>query len=337
MIEKITKILLSKYEYTLDEYALYEIKREKSKFVTVSLILFSIIAVLFLLDAADIFSNFMNLGILIFGLFVLVLVPLALRKGSKHEAIIVTPEFLIQRTGKSEFSIIRFDDIISFIINNDGINISDTKTKILLGLDLFREEIEPIVEILEAKGKTFDKEKEYMIRPIEVKIENNKIIIIDIEKEDEADELYCKYSDKFEYLTPGFFDQIIFRNSSVDSHCIDDNTLVLFLDSFEVKNGHPENTTFDSLDVSDCMLALRDVNLKELVIQELNKENVTDLDLDLTLEVMAEHLNAAVISDWKHKGSVIDLVFATGVQMMKVKLECKDIIIGWNNIKKSGE
>lgn len=333
MIERLQKMLKSKLDYDLKEYALYEIKREMSKLVIGSLIVFMIFVVLFILDTSGTFASFMNLGILIFVFFVFVLVPLALKKGSKHDAIIVTPDLLIQRTSKTDFSIIRFNDIERFLVTKEGIAIKDKKSTVLLGLDLFREEIDPIIDILEAKGKTFDPEKEYMIREILVKIEDNEIIIIDIEKDEFSAKLYEKYNKDYEMLTPGFINEIIFRNSMVDSTSVNGDNIAFTLNGFEVKGGHPENTTFGTITVEDCILLFRDVTLKQLLLQNLNSKDKKDEELPLEIESFPQYLENAVISHWKSSGKDIDLYFATGVNILKTSFSFKEVIIGWNKTK----
>ena len=49
-------------------------------------------------------------------------------------------------------------------------------------------------------------------------------------------------------LTPGFVSEILFRNSMIEDFDVTTDNLVLYLNGFEVKGGHPENTTFENLD-----------------------------------------------------------------------------------------
>jgi len=254
MIEVLKKLLLDKFEYELNEFALFEISRAKNKVLPFTAGLFAISSVLFILDTTDVFANFMNIAILIFLLVVLVIVPIAFQKGSKYDAIIVTSRYLIQRVAKAEFVVIEFDKVTGYKEFKEGILIKEDKNKILLGMNLFREEIEPIIEILEAKGKTFDSEKEFMIRRINIIIEDNKISIEDDLKETSTEKLYKKYDKKFPMLTPGFFNEILFRNSMIEEVKVDAGNLVLYLSGFEVKGGHPENTKFENLSAVDGVL-----------------------------------------------------------------------------------
>jgi len=334
MIEKLQKLLKSKFDYDLQDYAIYEIKRKQSKLFIVCAIIFLVPLLLYILDVTDVFNNFMNMAILIFSFIVLVIVPLALRKGSKYEAIIVTPLHLIQRTAKQEFQIVEFDKVEKFALTKEGIKVKGKRGTILLGLDLFREEIDPIIDILEAKGKTFDKEKEFMIRPIEIRIEDNKIIIVDLDEvETKEDLIYQKFAKDYDMLTPGFIKEIIFRNSMVSDSYVEDDNLIVKLNSFEVKGGHPENTTFDSLTAEDCIVVFEGVNVKQNMLQDLNKKDEPDKVLPLDLSIIPDYLETAVISHWKVSKTCIDLYFATGVNILKLCIDYKEVLIGWNKTK----
>lgn len=333
MIELLEKFLLNKYEYTLDEYAVFETERERSKLILPAFIVFGIFVILFFLGRANVTPDWISTPILVFAFIVFVLLPLAMKKGSKYDAIIVTPELLIQRVSKSEFVAINYDDVTKFKLNDYGILIKDRSNTITLSLEIFRAEIEPVIDILEAKGKTFDESKEYMIRPIKVHIKDNKITIEDIEEEVIVDEMFEKYCGEFPMLTPGFLNEIIFRNSVVDCSTMDEKNLVLGLDSFEVKGGHPENTTFGSIDAQDCIVIFEDVKVKNVLLQEQNKKDEPDKKLELSIKSIHDNIEKSVISSWKVKGNHLDMVFQSGVHSLRTSFDFKKVILGWKSVK----
>ena len=328
MIETLKKLLLEKFKYELEDYALFEISRGKNKILPFTGALFAIACVFLILDRTEVFANFMNIGILIFLLLVLIIVPIAFQKGSKYEAIIVSPKYLIQRVAKSEYVVVEFDEITGFQIANDGIVIKENKKKIILGMDLFREEIEPIIEILEAKGKTFDSEKDFMIRPIIIIIEDNKVSIEDDEKETSTEKIYRKYDKNFPMLTPGFVSEIIFRNSLIEDLEVESGTLVLYLNGFEVKGGHPENTKFESQIANDCIMIFEDV-----IIDSITKKAARGKDEEIiepSIDNLTAQIEKAVISDWKYLKGTIELQFSVGIDIIRTSFDYKEVIIGWN-------
>ena len=66
MIEVLKKLLLDKFEYELEDYALFEISRGKNKILPFTFALFVVAGILLILDMTDVFANFMNLVILLF-------------------------------------------------------------------------------------------------------------------------------------------------------------------------------------------------------------------------------------------------------------------------------
>lgn len=333
MLEKLQEFMSSKLNYEVTDYAVYETEYKKSTIIPIMLSLFGLVFIFYIVDLAA-GLGILNFVIMVFLFVVLVLAPLALRKDNKYQALFVTPEYLIQRNSRSEFVAINFDDIKSFVLLETGITIKDDKNTIVLGLNLHKEELEPIIDILEAKGKTFDSEKDYMIRPIEIQIKNNKITLVDLKTKTDLDDLYEKCSGDYKAFTPGFVEEIIFRNVNV-SHpkILDETNLSLKLDQFEVKDGHPENTKFESIIAVDGGMVFHNVKVRQLILQNRHEDTVKDEVLENDIDVMIEYLQNATITEWKLGKNKIDFFFATGVYVLKVTLAYENIIIGWNKIK----
>ncbi|AIO18919.1 hypothetical protein KQ51_01040 [Candidatus Izimaplasma bacterium HR1] len=332
MVEILRRIMKSKFDYQLEDYAIHEIHRGRSRVVLYSTILFVVALIFYLLDVFEVFANFMSLGIIIVLLAVLIVAPYSLTK-SKFEAIIVTPKHLIQRISKREFIVLKFDEITDFKIGEEGILIKENKHKIVLSTDLFQEEVEPIIEILEAKGKTFDKEKDFMIRPIKVIINDNSVSIEDDEDITETEKIYEKYHHEFPILTPGFIEEINFRNSLIDDALIEGDNVFLYLSTLEVKGGHPENTTFDALHATDCLFVIENMKIKKLYREDLNSKDKEIEELPLDVEGALDYIEKAVINEWKLDGKTIEMSFASGVYMLHARITYDEVIIGWKQAK----
>ena len=333
MMEKLQEYMKRKFDYDIAEYAYFEVPYKKSVFVPIGLGLFGVTAILFLLD---LILSWDRIGFLILVLaFVLfVLVPLATKKGNKYDAIIVTPEYLIQRTSRTEFVAVNFDNVSSFKLTERGIFIKGKHHTVVLGLTMFRDEIDPIIDILEAKGKTFDPDKEYMIRPVHIHIKDNQITLEDIHEVSEFDLLYQQCAPDYAMLTPGFIETIIFRNSSVTNCCgLQETNLAFSFDRLEVKEGHPENTKFESVIAQDCIVIFHKAKIKTAILKNTHDPNEADQDLGTSVENLKEPLQDAVVSEWKIGKSSIDFIFASGVHSLALKLNYQNVIIGWNKLK----
>lgn len=323
MIENLEKLLLKKYNYTLDIYKVCNEEIKKSKIIIPSLILF-------LLFVIGYFAfEFIDLIVLGFALFILVLIPVALKKGERYNIIVVTPEMLIQQVTKKEVVAIRFDKIKKFSTNKLGVVIKDGRSTIILDPHSVVEDMLVIIEILEAKGKTFDKTKDYMIRPIDIIIKNDVITIKDIiEEETTTEKIVSENYKKYAMLTPGFITDIILMNSVIEGSHEEKGNLFIKLSSFEVNPGHPENTQFDSQVANDCIMIFEDVKMDSIVKKEARGTN--EEVIKATIENLIGEIHKGVISDWKYKKGSIELQFSVGLSIIRTSFKYKEVIIGWN-------
>jgi hypothetical protein len=322
-----------KHSYEVNEYAFFEVPQQRSLTVIIGLVMFGLSVVVYLLDVILSWGRFSPfLLLLAFVLFVLV--PLATKKTNRYNAIVVTPEYLIQRTARNEFTAIRFDDVTEFKLTNSGIFISAGRHTVVLALTMFREEIDPIIDILEAKGKTFDPEKEFMIRPVKILIQDNKITLEDVQETTKSDLVYATYADKYLMLTPGYLESILLRNSNVTGFGpLKDDVLPVRFDRFEVKEGHPENTTFDSVIGLDCILVFHQPKITKALRKNPHNPDEEDTDLTTDFKQLQKHMVNAVVTEWKVGKNHIDLLLGSGVHSITLGISYSDVITGWNKTK----
>ena len=292
--------------------------------------IFAVFLVIYLLEMFGIWDNFMSFGLVVFLAIFLVFVPLAFNKGAKYDGIVVTPKYLIQKKDKNDFEVVAFDDVVFFNIGSEGIKIKDKKSVIVLGLDMFREEVDPIIDILEAKGKTFDKEKDFMIRPIAIHIVDNKIVIEDLIVESKAEKLYQRFSDEFEVLTPGFINSITIRNTMIDDFVLDGNMIILYLNRFEILRDHPANTKFENTLVRDCVAIFSEVKILKAVLANHNGKEEPKV-LPNTIAALKPHLKNGVFSEKSCKDDIVKLKLSAGIHQLTLEFEFEVVLIGWNN------
>ena len=325
MIEKISKLLLKKYGYRLESHKVCFKEIKRSRIIIPAITLFLGIAVIYF--TTEIIQSFV---ILAFAFFILVLIPLALRKGETYNVVIITPDCLIQQTQKKDVVLIKFDRIKRFSAGKKGVIIKDLKNTIFLDISMITEDILTIMEILEAKGKTFDKTKDYMIRPIKILISNDEVKIVDVKIEESSTEKIVaeNYKD-YAMLTPGFIKEIILMNSVIEDAYIKENNLYIKLSRVEVKPGHPENITFESQVATDCIIIFENVKILNQVKKEArggSKETV----IESSLENLVAEIENGIISDWKYLEKDIDLQISVGLFIFRTSFEYDEVIIGWN-------
>ena len=323
MIEKLTKLLLKEYSYELESHKVCFEEIKKSKIIIPAIILFIVITGIYI--TTDLF----DLVVLGFAFFILVLIPVALRKGETYNVVVITPELLIKQSKKNELVAIAFDDIKKFGTDKTGVVLKDGKNSISLDPAILAEDILIIIEILEAKGKTFDKTKDFMIRPIKIIIKNNEVSIVDVEVEESSTEKIVSENYKnYAMLTPGFIKDIILMNSVVEESYIKDADLYVKLSSFEVNPGHPENTMFESQVATDCIIIFENVEIDNISKKEARGSDVEVIQT--SLDNLVEEIENGVISDWKYLKNGIDLQFSVGLHILRTSFKYSEVIIGWN-------
>ena len=330
MLEYLEELLSNKYQYELAQYKLIKAPVEKNKLLIPLSSVFGVIVILYILVLANVLPGFLNIFVVIAAFALLVLLPLKYgTKRSKEAALIITPKYLIQVVNKREFVIVEFNEISKYYETQQGeMIVYQGNKKVVIEKNAYKNKLTQLIDILEAKGKTFDKSKDYMIRPIEIVIEDGEITITDIEVVSTTDRIIEKYYKDYPMLTPGHVGGIIFRNSQVNEVIIDDNELILILDRFEVNPGHPENTTFESIIADECIVIFEDVQIKGVSKIDLHEKKPKIEKLVAELDSFVDEIEAGVISEWTIKKNLFHAKFAAGVYVYHVKIGNEEVLCG---------
>ncbi len=335
MIENLIAFMKKKHNYNLEEYKVCYVKIKKSKTIFWPSYLFVLIIIGYLLQVMNLIPViYSSVFVEITGI-VLILFQITLITKSKSEALIITPKYIVKSFGNKKFIALNYDDIKKFRVNDkEGIIISDRRNEITISPVTYREHLGPIIDILEAKGKTFDKSRDYMKRDVKISIINDEIVIKDIEYEiSSTEKLVGEYYEEFNNLTPGFIEDVIFLNSIVEDVFSANNNIIISLDKIEVKEGHPENTRFESLTANDCIVIFEDVKVKFAYLKSVRDREAAEETLPNNVETIVSYIGKGVIADWKYRNKGIDLHFAVGTHFLKLSFDYKEVIIGWKSVK----
>ena len=333
MNDKLQDFLTNSLQHDVEEVAIFEVPTKKNILLQVGLVLFAISVVVFILDLILGWAgSYIFYVVIAFILFVLL--PFGANKENKYDTIIVTPKYLIQRQSRTLFAAIEFDQISSFAMTQAGIIIKGQNQTIAMRMTMNKEEVDEVLKILEAKGKTFDPEKEYLVRPVDIIIHDNTITLVDIHMENAFDKLYGQFTAAYKMLTPGFLDSIIFRNSTVKSLKQDiENSLSMRLDRLEVKEGHPENTKFESIVAQDCIVVFYNPKISRALLKNLHDKDEASQDLVGSLDDISKHIENAVVNEWKLSAKSISFIVSAGVHTLTLGIDFDDVIVGWNSAK----
>lgn len=332
---RLKRFMNKKYDYQLSEYKVCTPKSGKFLYLMISLFLFFLVAIGWYLPRLGIIERYYGEVVAVYFFFALVVIPLALFEKDISDKMIITPKYIIKSFKNREFTAIEFDNINNFVLSEkDDLIIEDDDSRIIFVNKIDIEDTAKIVDILEAKGKTFDKEKEHLIRPILVTIVNNEITLQDLEVEETSTEkMVDKYYQEYPMLTPGFLLDVIFMNSVVEQTYKTDNNLVIKLNEIQVKEGHPENIGFDPIIAEDCIVIFEDVEIQKVLLKNTHDKSVLEESLPLELSSIYDHIEKGVIVNWQYRRSSIDLHFAIELGLLKASFKYAEVIIGWKSFK----
>ena len=334
-MDKKVPIYLEKiYDYKLKSHKILVPKRDINYLRVISYLLFLGVTVLYILDLFIYNWEYINFFIYWMAFFFLVAIPISTRKHYRKEVIVVTPTEIIQRVEKKEFVFINFDEITYFNHFDNTIVIRQKKNEIRFDVKQYIPHMGVLIDILEAKGKTFDKEREYMIRPIKILVENDKIVIEDcVEEITYLEELSAKIAKKYPNVTPGYMEELVFEDTNIFKAYYKGKDLYLECNGFVVQYDHPENTGFEKIVANDAIVVF--VNFKPIDMRIKTKKELEDKyeEIRAFKKTIIEKFNKGVMIELKNKENEVDLTLHSGVDSVKVLFSYEDVLIGWNEEK----
>lgn len=332
MIENIQKIMNKKAKYRFDSYAIKDTQVKKSKVLPILAILVLLLTIFYFIQNTSLLpGTYIGVEVLIFAYLFLVMMPYALHDKKKFKHLIYTKDYLIKVKGKNSIEYINYDDIRSFSYKNDTITLKDGKSTLSLYVPYIKNELTTIVQILEAKGKTFDRNKAYMIRDIKLGFEDNKVVIYEIEAPETKTEKVMKVMFKeYATLTPGFTDEINIINSYVDKSSFKGGDLYFRLNRIDVLDNHPENTSFQTLTAKHAVMILINPKVRTVIKREQGKK---DQELDPSLKSVILNTHNGIVSSFSVQNKKIDFKVGVGVAITQMTIVVDDIIVGWKEIE----
>jgi len=334
MDKKVPVYLEKVYDYKLKNHKILAPKVKINYFHIFSYVLFFGATLVF---AYDLFINnleYVNFLTYYLAFFFLVAIPRSRSKHYRKEILIITPTELIQRVGKKEFVFLTFDDITYFNHFDDKIVLRQNKLEIKFDVKKYLSHLAVLIDILEAKGKTFDKQREYMIRKIKIVVEEDTVRIQDCEEEvSYIEELSKKVAKNYPNVTPGYMNEIVFEDTSIFKAYYRGKDLYLECNGFEVQYDHPENTGFDKITANDAIVVF--INFHPIDMRIKTKKELEDQYVEMRpfKKTIIEKFDKGVILNLKKENNEIDITLHSGVDSVKVLFSFEDVLIGWNEEK----
>jgi len=334
MDKKVPIYLEKKYDYKLKNHKILTPKMDISYIRVISYLLFAGVTVIYVLDLFVYNWEYINFLIYWMAFFFLVAIPISNRQYYRKEIMIITPTELIQRVSQKEFVFINFDEITYFNHFDNKIVIRQKKNEIRFDVRKYLPHMAVLVDILEAKGKTFDKEREYMIRPIKIIIDEDNFRIEDtVLGISYIEELSAIIAKKYPNVTPGYMNEFVFEDTSIFKAYYKGKDLHLECNGFVVQYDHPENTGFDKIIANDAIVIFINFNPIDMRIKAKKDSEDKYEEIRPFKKTIIEKFNKGVMIELKEHDNEIDLTLHSGIDSVKVLFSFEDVLIGWNEEK----
>jgi hypothetical protein len=334
MDKKVPIYLEKVYDYKLKNHKILIPKIKRNYFHILCYILFIGVTVLYALDLFVYNWGYINFFIYYLSFFFLVAIPKSQNKQYRKEILIITPTELIQRVSKKEFVFLTFDDITYFNHFDNKIVLRQNKFEIKFDVNKYISHLAILIDILEAKGKTFDKQREYMIRNIKIVVEDDTVKIEDcVEEVSYIEELAMKVAKNYPNVTPGYINEIVFEDTSIFKAYYRGKDLYLECNGFEVQYDHPENTGFDKITAHNAIVVFVDFHPIDMRIKAKKELEDKYEEIRPFKKTVIEKFNKGVILNFKKEENEIDITLHSGVDSVKVLFSYDDVLIGWNEEK----
>jgi hypothetical protein len=251
----------------------------------------------------------------------------------KRQHIYFTDKALIKQTIRNQYIAIPYDKIKRVLTDHEKrVMLFSNEDKLTIKFNLYEEDIKAILTLLKFKGFFKDPLVDY-----DISFENNRVNINEIEEimDEDTSHLYEKYINKYNYLTPGFFEEIIFYNNQISRiQLTEAKHVVFYLSHVDVKPNHPENTKFKAQKSDDAIVVFE--NVADVEILNIGEGDEKDSLLGINIQTLRETTRNAIIFEAEVKphdiGQHIEFIMSHGVKKQRVRFAFTEVIIGWNKL-----
>ncbi|MFU8786232.1 MAG: hypothetical protein ACNA7U_03215, partial [Candidatus Izemoplasmataceae bacterium] len=147
--------------------------------------------------------------------------------------------------------------------------------------------------------------------------------------------LFEKYINKYNFLTPGFFEEIIFYNNQISRiQLTEAKHVVFYLSHLDIKPNHPENTKFKAQKTDEAIVIFE--NVQDVEVLNISGENDRETILGINIQTLRDTTKNAIIFEAETKeheaGLHIEFIMSHGVKKQRVRFAFTEVIVGWNKL-----
>jgi hypothetical protein len=332
------KVIEAKYfelfKRPLSTYKQFKVIKRINPQAYVLLLLFVLVLSLFIVELFNVIDKaIVTIPFLIVVTVLCLVGPIIYIFYYKRQNVVFTEKAIFKQTYKNDWVGIPFSKVQRMLTDHEKrlVLISDDK-KIALKFSLYESDLKEVLTILKYRGFFNEKPLDY-----EVIFENNKIRVeelIGVMNQDTS-HLFEKYINKYNFLTPGFFEEIIFYNNQISRiQLTEAKHVVFYLSHLDIKPNHPENTKFKAQKTDEAIVIFE--NVQDVEVLNISGENDRETILGINIQTLRDTTKNAIIFEAETKehevGLHIEFIMSHGVKKQRVRFAFTEVIVGWNKL-----
>ena len=251
----------------------------------------------------------------------------------RKKFVVFTERGLIRREGFKKSQYIAFDEISKVATDHERtlILISEDH-KLMFDYTKFDEDFKKVNEILQYRGFFKEDPEEYTVSIA------NGVIVVEQKKvsmDEDTAQLFERFIKKYQFLTPGFMEDLIFYNIQIDRIQLTEAKHVIFyLTHLDVKPTHPENTSFQSQKTDEAMVVFENINNVSIYsIDEKGHREKIGSDIQTMRETTKKAIIFEADYDAGRDANRIEFIMSHASKKQRVRFNFTQTIAGWNTFK----
>lgn len=333
-MKQVEAIYFNLFKKPLAHYKHFKVIKPINKQAYILILLFLLVLTVFVLEILNVIeTSSVTIPFMAVVTVLCLILPIYYIIYYKRQNLYVTDKAIIKQTLKNQYIGIAYDKIKRVLTDHEKrLMLFSNEQKMTIKFNLYEEDIKAILTLLKYKGFFKDPIVDY-----DISFENNRVNITEVEEimDEDTSHLYEKYINKYDYLTPGFFDEIIFYNNQISRiQLTEAKHVVFYLSHVDVKPNHPENTKFKAQKSDDAIVIFE--NASDVEILNIGEGDEKDSILGINIQTLRETTRNAIIFEatvTPHDiGQHIEFIMSHGVKKQRVRFAFTEVIVGWNKL-----
>ncbi|MFP4286628.1 MAG: hypothetical protein ACLFRI_02920 [Candidatus Izemoplasmataceae bacterium] len=333
-MKQVEALYFSIFKKPLAHYKHFKVIKPINKQAYILLGLFVLILTVFILELFNVLeTNSVPIAFMIVVTLLCLFLPIYYIIYYKRQNVYFTDKAMIKQTLKNQYIAMPFDKVKRVLTDHEKrLMLFTNEDKMTIKFNLYEEDIKTILTLFKYKGFFKDAIVDY-----EISFENNRVNITELEEimDEDTSHLYEKYINKYNFLTPGFFDEIIFYNNQISRiQLTEAKHVVFYLSHVDVKPNHPENTKFKAQKSDEAIVIFE--NVADVEILNIGEGEEKDSLLGINIQTLRETTKNAIIFEADVKahdhGQHIEFIMSHGVKKQRVRFVFTEVIVGWNKL-----